>query len=196
MINYVGPLSLVIGLSILKEAYDDFQRHKRDRQINNQIYQIHTPDCVMDRKSGNLAAGMIVQINQNERVPADVLILKTLDPEGHVFIRTDQLDGETDWKLRKAASLTQNAADLTQVEGTVSVELPHTNIYSFKGLLETEQKESLSIENVIWANTVLATGTIFGNYWVSTFLRAGHLQRPGLENGNELEGAAKQERHF
>lgn len=57
---------------------------------------------MMDKKSGNLNVGMIVQVNQNERIPADLLIIKTDDKDGHVFIRTDQLDGETDWKLRKA----------------------------------------------------------------------------------------------
>lgn len=30
MINYVGPLSLVVMLSVFKEAYDDIQRHRRD----------------------------------------------------------------------------------------------------------------------------------------------------------------------
>jgi phospholipid-translocating ATPase len=29
------------------------------------------------------------------------------DDQGNVFIRTDQLDGETDWKLRKAVKLVQ-----------------------------------------------------------------------------------------
>jgi len=35
MINYVGPLILVISISFFKELYDDILRHKRDQQINN-----------------------------------------------------------------------------------------------------------------------------------------------------------------
>lgn len=34
------------------------------------------------------------------QVPADLLLLKTSEKAGASFIRTDQLDGETDWKLR------------------------------------------------------------------------------------------------
>jgi phospholipid-translocating ATPase len=36
-----------------------------------------------------------------------MILLYTTEKGGSVFIRTDQLDGETDWKLRKAISLTQ-----------------------------------------------------------------------------------------
>ena len=41
------------------------------------------------------------------QVPADVILLRTTEKTGSCFIRTDQLDGETDWKLRLAVSSTQ-----------------------------------------------------------------------------------------
>jgi len=41
-------------------------------------------------------------------VPADIVLLKTSEKSGSCFIRTDQLDGETDWKLRVAVSTTQS----------------------------------------------------------------------------------------
>ena len=41
-------------------------------------------------------------------MPADIVLLKTSEKSGTCFIRTDQLDGETDWKLRVAVSTTQN----------------------------------------------------------------------------------------
>lgn len=60
----------------------------------------------MNKKAGNLSIGSIVQVNKDERVPADLVVLKTDNPDGNVFIRTDQLDGETDWKLRKSIKKT------------------------------------------------------------------------------------------
>jgi phospholipid-translocating ATPase len=42
MIDYLGPLALVVALSVLKEFYDDLQRHKRDKQINNYKYSVVT----------------------------------------------------------------------------------------------------------------------------------------------------------
>jgi phospholipid-translocating ATPase len=56
--------------------------------------------------SAGLKVGDIIKVSHNERVPADLLLLHTTERSGAVFIRTDQLDGETDWKLRKAVSMT------------------------------------------------------------------------------------------
>ena len=44
---------------------------------------------------------------QNQRVPADMVFLRTTEADGGCFIRTDQMDGETDWKLRLAVQATQ-----------------------------------------------------------------------------------------
>ena len=56
--------------------------------------------------SAKMRVGDIIKILHNERVPADILLLFTSEKSGSVFIRTDQLDGETDWKLRKAVGMT------------------------------------------------------------------------------------------
>lgn len=57
--------------------------------------------------SENIRVGDIIKVNQNERLPADLVLLYTSHEEtATVFIRTDQLDGETDWKLRKSIQLT------------------------------------------------------------------------------------------
>ena len=40
-------------------------------------------------------------------MPADLVLLRTSDSSGTCFIRTDQLDGETDWKLRAAVPTCQ-----------------------------------------------------------------------------------------
>ena len=55
-----------------------------------------------------MKVGDIIKIHHNERIPADLVLLHTTEKSGSIFIRTDQLDGETDWKLRKAITVTQN----------------------------------------------------------------------------------------
>jgi phospholipid-translocating ATPase len=49
----------------------------------------------------------MIIVNSNERVPADCVLLYTTDKSGTVFLRTDQLDGETDWKVRRPIAYTQ-----------------------------------------------------------------------------------------
>ena len=50
----------------------------------------------------DIKVGHIIKVKQNQRVPADLVLFYTTEKGGSVFIKTDQLDGETDWKLRKA----------------------------------------------------------------------------------------------
>ena len=51
--------------------------------------------------------GDVIEVNANERIPADLLLLYTTEKSGTVFLRTDQLDGETDWKHRRAVHFSQ-----------------------------------------------------------------------------------------
>lgn len=58
--------------------------------------------------SKDIKVGQFIEVKSNQRIPADMVILSTNQEDGTVFIRTDQLDGETDWKLRKAVNFTHN----------------------------------------------------------------------------------------
>lgn len=49
----------------------------------------------------------MVVVKSGNRIPADMITLHSDDEQGTLFLKTDQLDGETDWKLRKAVKMTQ-----------------------------------------------------------------------------------------
>ncbi|KAI0407351.1 phospholipid-translocating P-type ATPase [Xylaria palmicola] len=100
---------------------------------------------------------------------------------GETFIRTDQLDGETDWKLRVASALTQPLPleELTRVRVTGGK--PDKRVNDFTGTIEllpyggdgrggtrgvvsgsgdtpgSGQTAPLSIDNTAWANTIVAS---------------------------------------
>ena len=66
--------------------------------------------------------GDIITVEKDQRVPADCVLLRTTEKAGSCFIRTDQLDGETDWKLRVAVPVTQNLptdASLAEISAQV-----------------------------------------------------------------------------
>ena len=111
MFTYIAPLAFVLIITLVKEAVDDIQRFRKDKTLNNKKYENIQLDGTWSMKeSATLAVGDIIKVSQNERIPADCLLLYTTEKNGSVFIRTDQLDGETDWKLRKAVAVTQSAA--------------------------------------------------------------------------------------
>ncbi|KAG5980935.1 hypothetical protein E4U55_003469 [Claviceps digitariae] len=106
---------------------------------------------------------------------------------GETFIRTDQLDGETDWKLRLASALTQGIPPEEFVRLRVTGGKPDKKVNDFVGTIELmptrqdamshqwilhqqqQQREAeaeeenskrmagLSIDNTAWANTVIAS---------------------------------------
>ena len=103
---------------------------------------------------------------------------------GETFIRTDQLDGETDWKLRLGSSLTQQLETSEFVRLRVVAGKPDKKVNEFIGTVELLPRTSmgydsylakspgaglgegsslsgstapLSIDNTAWANTVLAS---------------------------------------
>ena len=39
MITYVGPLALVLTLTMLREAYDDYKRYRKDKEANSKQYK-------------------------------------------------------------------------------------------------------------------------------------------------------------
>jgi phospholipid-translocating ATPase len=100
-----------------KEAYDDYKRNLRDKEANSAKYLTLQPttdlsDSLPTRPtpSSRIRVGDLVFLEKNQRIPADLVLLRTSDSNGTCFIRTDQLDGETDWKLKVAVPSCQKLA--------------------------------------------------------------------------------------
>ncbi|XP_075149777.1 putative phospholipid-transporting ATPase IIB isoform X2 [Haematobia irritans] len=168
--TYWGPLGFVLTVTICREAIDDYRRHQRDREVNSQKYKRL---IISDRgyemvPSSKLKVGDMIIVEKNERVPADLVLLRTSDRSGSVFVRTDQLDGETDWKLRLAVPSTQKLnkdSDLFNIDASVYIEKPQNDIHSFIGnfsMTDGSEDTGLNVENTLWANTVVAAGTATG----------------------------------
>ncbi|KAJ3835493.1 protein transporter [Lentinula raphanica] len=132
--TYIAPLAFVLSITIGKEAYDDYKRNLRDREANGQKYLVVDPPSPQSSTStsslpfnttsqipthlstravpsSSLLVGHLVRLQKNDRVPADMVLLWTSDPSGTCFVRTDQLDGETDWKMRISVGETQSLGE-------------------------------------------------------------------------------------
>lgn len=134
--TYWAPLGFVLGVTLLREAVDDILRYKRDKAVNRQLYQKLTRNGPLAIHSSRIKVGDLIVVSKDQRVPADLVFLRTSEKNGACFIRTDQLDGETDWKLRLAVSATQeldNDDDIFSLDASVHAEEPRRDIHEFIG---------------------------------------------------------------
>lgn len=197
ILTYIAPLAFVLFVTMGKEAYDDYKRHQRDREANSQKYLILDPTpfsnpthstqpsagSIYTRSvpSSALKVGDLVHLEKNQRVPADMVLLRTSDASGSCFIRTDQLDGETDWKLRIAVTATQQLDEersLLGLDAEIYADAPIKDIYSFIGtftmnapppngsndvpMMPFPTISPLTVDNMLLSNTVLAAGSAVG----------------------------------
>ncbi|XP_010603862.1 probable phospholipid-transporting ATPase IIB isoform X5 [Fukomys damarensis] len=168
--TYWAPLGFVLAVTITREAIDEFRRFQRDKEVNSQLYSKLTVRGKVQVKSSDIQVGDLIIVEKNQRIPSDMVFLRTSEKAGSCFIRTDQLDGETDWKLKVAVSCTQRLpalGDLFSIIAYVYAQKPQLDIHSFEGTFTREDSdppvhESLSIENTLWASTVVASGTVIG----------------------------------
>lgn len=160
--SYVVPLAFVLTVTMSKEAWDDILRRTRDREANTELYEVlgASSPCI---QAQHLRVGSLVRLHKDQRIPADMILLQSSESTGESFIRTDQLDGETDWKLRIAAPLTQSLDPSGLAHISVIASPPKKDIHSFLGNITLHGNPvGLSVDNTLWANTVLASGTAVG----------------------------------
>lgn len=166
--SYWLPLIFIMCVTLVREGVDDFRRFLRDREVNGQKYKKLTQAGVVTVESAKIKVGDLIIVEKDQRVPADMVLVRTSEKAGTCFIRTDQLDGETDWKLRLAVPSTHRLTsemELFEIETRLFAEKPQVDIHSFIGTfsrIDGTAEDSLNIENTAWSNTVVATGSAIG----------------------------------
>ncbi|XP_068407489.1 probable phospholipid-transporting ATPase IM isoform X5 [Eschrichtius robustus] len=164
----IVPLVLVVTMTAVKDATDDYFRHKSDNQVNNRQSEVLIDSKLQNEKWMNVKVGDIIKLENNQFVAADLLLLSSSEPHGLCYIETAELDGETNLKVRHALSLTSElGADISRLakfDGIVVCEAPNNKLDKFTGVLSWKgSKHSLNNEKIILRGCVLRnTSWCFG----------------------------------
>ncbi|KAM9645822.1 putative phospholipid-transporting ATPase IM [Trichechus inunguis] len=164
----IVPLVLVITMTAVKDATDDYFRHKSDNQVNNRQSEVLINSKLQSEKWMNVKVGDIIKLENNQFVAADLLLLSSSEPHGLCSIETAELDGETNLKVRHALSITKElGADISRLaefDGIVDCEAPNNKLDKFTGVLSWKDgKYSLNNEKIILRGCVLRnTSWCFG----------------------------------
>lgn len=82
----------------------------------------------------DVKAGDLVHLSNNEMVPADLLLLRSSDPQGFAYLDTCNLDGETNLKQRQVVRGfldLQDSFQPSKFRSVIEVDKPSTKIYRF-----------------------------------------------------------------
>ncbi|KAK7259700.1 hypothetical protein RIF29_25313 [Crotalaria pallida] len=144
----VLPLSFVLVVTAVKDAYEDWRRHRADKVENNRLASVLVNGEFIDKKWKDIRVGEIIKIKANETIPCDIVLLSTSDPTGVAYVQTINLDGESNLKTRYAKQETHS--EKGRFNGLIKCEKPNRNIYGFQANMEIDGKRlSLGSSNIV-----------------------------------------------
>uniref|UniRef100_N1QPZ3 Phospholipid-transporting ATPase 3 n=1 Tax=Aegilops tauschii TaxID=37682 RepID=N1QPZ3_AEGTA len=157
-VTNVVPLSLVLLVSLIKEAFEDWKRFQNDMSINN-------------------AHVDVLQGQKWESSPWKRLQVGDI-------VRTANLDGETNLKIRKALEKTWDYVlpeKASEFKGEIQCEQPNNSLYTFTGNLIVD-KQTIPIS----PNQILLRGCSLRNteYIVAVVIFTGHETKVMMNSMN------------
>ncbi|KAK1369102.1 Phospholipid-transporting ATPase [Heracleum sosnowskyi] len=140
----IAPLAFVVGISMVKELIEDWQRFLQDWKVNMRLAQVHNGNGEFEsRPWKNIMVGDIVKVEKDNFFPADLLLLSSNFDDGICYVETMNLDGETNLKVRRALETTMDLDEdmwFQDFKGTIKCEDPNPNLYTFEGELEYDKR--------------------------------------------------------
>ncbi|KAF7233366.1 hypothetical protein EG68_05038 [Paragonimus skrjabini miyazakii] len=162
------PLVFVFAVTLIKQGYEDWLRHKADRCVNHIRVEIVTEDGRLNTiKAMEITVGDIVLCRANDTFPCDLLLLSSSEQNGECFITTASLDGETNLKRFVAPELTKiyDSPDLLakELRGSIICQQPVDDLYTFNGRINLELSDGQKEVCPIGPGNLLLRGACLRN---------------------------------
>jgi len=165
-----AALVFVLGVSGVKAIAEDVKRHSEDRKINTAVTHVLNPDGnLSDVRWEDVKVGDIVKVEDNELIPADLLCLNVALPDGVCFIKTTNLDGESNLKIRRPVQMStgqaSDTASLLRIKGVLECQKPNADLHSFRGCFSYSPEDDPTSSNSfpVTMNEVLLRGCMLKN---------------------------------
>ncbi|KAJ3012256.1 hypothetical protein HKX48_006359 [Thoreauomyces humboldtii] len=102
----------------------------------------HTPIWKRS-KWEDVRVGDFVYLENNDPIPADLIIVATSEPDSVCYVETKNLDGETNLKVRRgvpALDHVRSPEDCAGIKAWLDSEPPTSNLYTYNGVLNIPEK--------------------------------------------------------
>ncbi|MQL97640.1 hypothetical protein Taro_030329 [Colocasia esculenta] len=143
-VSMIAPLAFVVGLSMAKEALEDWRRFIQDMKVNSRKVSIHKGGGKFGYKTWEkITVGDVVKVEKDQFFPADLLLLSSSYEDGICYVETMNLDGETNLKVKRSLEATLPLDDdgaFQEFSAVIRCEDPNPNLYTFVGNFEYERQ--------------------------------------------------------
>uniref|UniRef100_A0A7N1A1N6 Phospholipid-transporting ATPase n=2 Tax=Kalanchoe fedtschenkoi TaxID=63787 RepID=A0A7N1A1N6_KALFE len=144
-VSAILPLIVVIGVTMAKEAVEDWRRRKQDVEVNNRKVRVHRGEGIFGQTEWkNLRVGDVVKVEKDQFFPADLILLSSSYEDGVCYVETMNLDGETNLKLKQGLESTaflQENSSFKDFKALVRCEDPNASLYTFVGTMYIEEEQ-------------------------------------------------------
>uniref|UniRef100_A0A673KLL4 Phospholipid-transporting ATPase n=1 Tax=Sinocyclocheilus rhinocerous TaxID=307959 RepID=A0A673KLL4_9TELE len=161
------PLFFVITVTAIKQGYEDWLRHKADKEVNKYPVTVLEDGRSVKKESEKIKVGDVVEVVEDETFPCDLILLQSSREDGTCFVTTASLDGESNHKTHYTVPDTEK--DLQALTATIECEQPQPDLYKFVGRMHIYKLEqepavrSLGPENLLLKGATLKnTKKIYG----------------------------------
>ncbi|RLN42673.1 hypothetical protein C2845_PM01G13810 [Panicum miliaceum] len=140
----VLPLAFVLSVTAVKDAYEDWRRHRSDKNENNRTASVLVGGVFRPKQWKEVRVGEVLRVVANETLPCDMVLLSTSDPTGVAYVQTINLDGESNLKTRYAKQETMPTPP-EALAGVMKCERPNRNIYGFLATVDLDGRRAVSL---------------------------------------------------
>ena len=153
--SMIGTFVFVLFFTLCKDAFEDFGRYQQDKKNNNKLVHLFNNGNWIDEKCYKLTPGDIIQIREDEECTCDVLVLKSSNNDGYLFLDTKNLDGESNLKekmsLEELKDIKLDNEQFSNLVGNINTTESDADLNQWEGLLQFNDKKDIycCIKNMI-----------------------------------------------
>eukprot|EP01135_Chromosphaera_perkinsii_P010896 Nk52_evm23s2273 gene=Nk52_evmTU23s2273 len=145
------PVIFVLGVTAVKDMWEDYRRYRSDKATNNRPCQMYNLDTNSFEEVTwkELYAGHIVKLERDEVIPGDVIVLGTSNEDGICYVETMNLDGETNLKQRFVPTGVKvpDVSVFQELDGRIDCDMPNSKIYNFSGCMVFDGEDDIPLDS-------------------------------------------------
>ncbi|XP_027702210.1 phospholipid-transporting ATPase IG isoform X2 [Vombatus ursinus] len=160
------PLFFVITVTAIKQGYEDWLRHRADKEVNKSIVYVIEKAKRVKKESEAIKVGDIVEVHADETFPCDIILLSSSNDDGTCYVTTASLDGESNCKTHHAIPDTSSfntAHSIDTLQATIECEQPQPDLYKFVGKINIYSNNAEPIARSLGPENLLLKGATLKN---------------------------------